>query len=246
MYLGDVTALSADDQRRLIGVVAEVAGRHEGVAGTIGGTGTFDNDDSLVWWAGVHIPDLATIQEDLETTLVGAGFANASSFSDEPWSPHVTLAYLPAGSEAPNVDVAPFEAVVNCLTVAIGGTRYDLPLQPIDWQAQGPNAGEEVQPDGSISMPERIVTPFVPSVVQKDAGETGISVNPETGDEWRYTLGPVYIPARWTRTATAWTRMCWSWRSRTTCGAETATSGCSTTPTWWQASGSDCWCGRGP
>jgi hypothetical protein len=196
-YLGDVTALSADDQRRLIGVVAEVASRHEGVAGTIGGTGTFDNDDNLVWWAGVHIPDLGVIQEDLETALAGAGFTNASSYADEPWTPHVTLAYLPAGSEAPNIDVAPFEAVVDCLTVAIGGTRYDLPLQPINWQEQAPNTGETVRPDGGIEMPPRIVTPFVPSVLSKGKvrkDETGISVNPATGEEWRYTLGPVYIP----------------------------------------------------
>ncbi len=179
-YLGDAVDMDTDQQRQLIGIVAEVAQRHVGLVGTIGGVGVFDNEDEAVWYAEVQIDQLVELQSDLQTSLLAAGLPVHTDHG--PYQPHVTLAYLPAGEIEPTFDVAPFPAVISQLTIAIGGSRFDIPLQDIDW--------EEQATDG---LDPSVRTPYVPIIVNGVVKALG-DLDPETMDEWRYTLGPIYMP----------------------------------------------------
>ena len=80
-YLGDVSELDQEQQRILIGAVSEVASRHVAAIGTIQGTGTFEapEGEPVPWWAGVNIPDLEMIRQDLVDTLLAAAWPSRSS-----------------------------------------------------------------------------------------------------------------------------------------------------------------------
>lgn len=177
-FLGEAADMDTDQQRQLIGIVAEVAQRHVGLVGTIGGVGVFDSEDEAVWYAEVQIDQLAELQNDLKTSLLAAGLP---VHTDYDYQPHITLAYLPAGEIEPTFDVVPFPAVISQLTIAIGGSRFDIPLQDIDWEEQ------------SDAIEPQVRTPYVPIIVNGVVKALG-DLDPETMDEWRYTLGPVYMP----------------------------------------------------
>lgn len=168
-YLGEAAEMSLNEQRRLIGTVGEVVRRHQVLRGHLGGTGRFTNGgETDPFWVGVDVPGLAALQADLHKTLTEAGYT-PSTHGD--YVPHVTVAYIPADADTPAVGYAPVEVCFYEVTVAVGGTRLAMALQP---DAEQEALFESPGPQG-----------WVPEAVNK-----AVDADPEE----RYTLGPWYIP----------------------------------------------------
>jgi 2'-5' RNA ligase len=167
-YLGDAANLSLDDQRKLIGVVGEVALDQTELKGELSGTGSFQNgEDTDPYWVGVQIPGLAELRAKLVTALTDAGF-HLPATPGTGYTPHVTVAYVPKGETLPGMDFAPMGVVMHHLTVAVGGRHFTLELQH--------------DPADDIQCPPSGWTP------------EAISKAVDTVEEQRYTLGPWYVP----------------------------------------------------
>lgn len=67
-FLGQASAMSPDESRKLVGIVGEVCNRHLQLVGTLNGFGRFTaKPDAEVepLWVGVNLPGLLTLQADL-------------------------------------------------------------------------------------------------------------------------------------------------------------------------------------
>jgi 2'-5' RNA ligase len=169
-YLGDASALSLDQQRTLIGVVAEVAARHQMLTGYLQGTGRFVNGDDVdAFWVGVNIPGLAELREDLRQSLEAAGIPLAGYGATAEYTPHVTVAYLPKDQETPSMTYKPEQVSVDTLTVCVGPHQFQTILPY-------PESDLTYQPGG-----------WAPDVVNKAM---------DTVEEARYTLSVWYVPDR--------------------------------------------------
>jgi hypothetical protein len=180
VYLGEVADLTLEQEHALVATVAEVATRHYGGEVIIEGDGVFENEDATVWWAKPHSPVLGELHDDLVASLAKVGLSPKGKGVDD-YVPHVTLAYLPAGEPKPYVTVGRLATYMGRITVAVGGRRFDFPLQDRPYNEVGSKMPTE------YILPS-VRTPFIPQVpgtVQKAAGGQR---------EWRYTLGPVYMP----------------------------------------------------
>lgn len=168
-YLGDASALSADDSRKLVGIVGEVCNRHIALSGTVNGFGRFtakEGADVEPLWVGVNLPGLQELRADLVDALTTAGLPVSTEFD---FAPHITVAYVPVDAPTPSVTVAPLDIALNSLTVAVGGAHYTLDLveNSEDWPAS-----------------DYVATAYLPDLTK--------SVGQAPAD--RYTLGPWYVP----------------------------------------------------
>lgn len=173
-YLGDATAMSVDEQRKLIGVVGEVCQRHPMLDGALSGVGRFSNgEETDPFWVGVDIPGLQALRADLVEALTEAGIELAGIGAGRDYTPHVTVAYIPAEDPTPPITVQHVDAWVGELTVAIGPARHRLSLQVPQYD------GDDGEPYNRSA--------YIPDLVTKSA---------ETREEDRFTLGPWYIPGQ--------------------------------------------------
>jgi 2'-5' RNA ligase len=169
-YLGEAADLTTEQQRTLIGVTSEVAQRHRELEGHIGGVGRFSNgQETDPFWVGVDIPGLAELRADLVEALTIAGIPLQGFAANKPYTPHITVAYIPSEADNPPLTVRQMSVRVRDLTVAIGGRRHQLGLQP-------------VFEDGPMTDGPHM---WVPDLVTKSA---------ETVKADRFTLGPWYVP----------------------------------------------------
>ncbi|ALY10186.1 RNA ligase [Arthrobacter phage Salgado] len=168
-YLGDASAMTLDDQRKLIGVVSEVTNRHGSITGALNGIGRFsapEGADVEPLWVGVNLPGLQALRADLVEALQASKLPVSTEFD---FHPHITVAYIPKEQETPKVTVDPYEIRLGALTVAIAGARHLMPL--VDEESM-PHADQYI---GAAYRPD----------LTKAVG---------TMDEERFTLGPWYVP----------------------------------------------------
>lgn len=170
-YFGDASAMSADQQRKLIGVTSEVALRHTELEGELRGVGRFSNgQETDPFWVGADIPGLAELRDDLISSLETAGIPTTGFGAGKAFVPHITVAYLQADDPTPPVTVRGVHAGVTELTIAIGGARHKVSLTPRATEAYP----EETQ-----------LSAYIPQLVTKSRA---------TIEEDRFTLGPWYVP----------------------------------------------------
>lgn len=170
-YFGDASAMSADQQRKLIGVTSEVALRHTELEGELKGVGRFSNgQETDPFWVGADIPGLAELRDDLISSLETAGIPTTGFGAGKSFVPHITVAYLGADEPTPPVTVRGVQASVRELTIAIGGARHRVSLNP--------RPMDEYATDESLSA-------YIPQLVTKSRA---------TIEEDRFTLGPWYVP----------------------------------------------------
>jgi hypothetical protein len=166
-YLGEASAMTLDDQRKLIGIVSEVANRNPVLTGTLNSFGRFTSaGDTEPLWVGVDLPGLAKVQKDLVEALKASGLP-VSEVHD--FSPHITVAYVDSDTPTPAVIVDPYDIRVCDLTVAIAGARHSLDL-----------VDEQLMPD---------VESYIGAAYRPDLTK---AIGEEAED--RFTLGPWYVP----------------------------------------------------
>lgn len=168
-YLGDASAMSADDSRKLVGIVGEVCNRHLQIIGALNGFGRFTgkpDSDVEPLWVGVNLPGLLTLQADLAEALKASGLPLATDYD---YHPHITVAYVPIEQATPSVTVAPVGITLDALTVCVGPHRYELDL---------------VEDSENWNSSEYVATAYLPDLTK--------AVGAVAAD--RYTLGPWYVP----------------------------------------------------
>lgn len=170
-YLGPLTSLSLGQQRLLIGTVGQVCMDQDGLSGNLVGTGRFvSGGEEDAYWVGVDIPGLGEFQTKLANALKDAGLPVVEDY--EEYTPHVTVAYLPAGSPTPPITFAPIHVNLDDVGVYIGGQRITFDLFEATELA-----------DPYYSAPSG----WVPEIINKSI---------ETVEEDRYTLAPFYVPGK--------------------------------------------------
>lgn len=196
-FLGEADDLTPEQQRILVGVVAEVVEAQPPLYGYTKETGTFPPGDSgTPWFAVPVVPGLVELRERLVAALQDAGLpVDVETHPD--YHPHITLAYLETpedgDAEVPPFALHPVTFDVNALTVAIGGHHRTLqfggqreaatvayPGEPANdwWEARDAWFRAELGTD-YWDTPRSAFHPLVKSVVAA---------------EKRFTLGPWYIP----------------------------------------------------
>lgn len=168
-YLGNASAMNADQSRQLVGIVGEVCNRHLQIEGALSGFGRFTakpDADVEPLWVGVDLPGLLTLQADLAEALKAAGLPIST---EHDFTPHITVAYVPREQATPAVTVAPVPITLDALTVCVGPHRYSLDLVPDSeaWNAH-----------------DYVATAYLPDLTK--------AVGTAPAD--RFTLGPWYVP----------------------------------------------------
>lgn len=127
-YLGEASAMSLDQQRKLVGVVAEVAQEWQGMSGHLKGTGRFDGEEEDAFWVGVDVPELKAFQAALQVALIDNGLTEAP---ERPYRPHVTVAYLDKDTETPSIEFNAMEVWFDTVTVCVGANRFPIKMKEI-------------------------------------------------------------------------------------------------------------------
>lgn len=128
-YLGDAAELEPQLQK-LQEFVVFFAGLLAPISGLVGGTGRFnhsEHDGSNAFYASFDSPALGLIRERLVETLAAHDITVASNHG---FTPHITLAYIPAAEATPTLVFSPIELVFPELTLAWGDERYQAQLMP--------------------------------------------------------------------------------------------------------------------
>lgn len=116
-FLPDNLATEKRDQIVSAMTIAAMGLEDKKLTGKIGGYGVFKNGDEQVIYASFDAPALPSIRESLCHTLDVLGVDYAK---DHGFTPHITLAYLPADYEFTGIDVPALKCAIPGLTLAIG------------------------------------------------------------------------------------------------------------------------------
>ncbi|AYD87311.1 capsid maturation protease [Microbacterium phage ValentiniPuff] len=179
IYLGHLEDFDTDQQRTIIGVVTEVAQKHQTITGKMNGIGRFydtNEDGEQPVWLGGDFPGLRELREDIAGALREAGITWEDKHPT--FTPHVTIGWVPEDSETLGFTINPYETCIDNVTVYFGGLEYEIDLDGPDWQkadAHGPYFDGEYEPNL-----------YVP--VLKEAAQ------PVMDDVKKYTYGPWYVP----------------------------------------------------
>jgi 2'-5' RNA ligase len=89
----------------------------DALIGRIGGYGVFANGDEKVIYASLDAPELPALRQALCDQLDQLGIEYAK---DHGFTPHITLAYIPAEAEFGGIDVPEMDVAIDGLTLARG------------------------------------------------------------------------------------------------------------------------------
>jgi 2'-5' RNA ligase len=177
LYLGHAADFTTEQQRTIIGVVQQCAVMQPALDGQITGFGRFltpNSDDQTAIYLGVQAPGLTELHDTLSAALRDAGIEWEDSWPN--FTPHVTLAYIGADAETPQVLASPDKIVIDNLTVYIGGLEYEIDLEaPIDDYGYGP-----------IDVATPSPNMYYPVIMTKSSQMLD--------DEKQYSYGAWYVP----------------------------------------------------
>jgi len=126
LFLGDTDESQFDPVRK---AVSQVASSFSELSGTIGGSGRFpagaSSDEKDVLIRLVDIPRLEALRELLVAALRDNGVEPVLTHG---YTPHVTMAYVDAGSEFVSSHPEPIPLTIDRLTSAVGPNREDFML----------------------------------------------------------------------------------------------------------------------
>lgn len=187
-FLGELSDLTLEQQRQLVGVVSDVVSDTPALFGRITEMGTFENGDEVVWFARPEIVGGEEFREQLVRALTDAGLpVDLTTHPD--WTPHITVAYDDDPANIPDVVLAERVFTMDTLTVALAGERRTLQFADRndsayhDWHEA--TYGGDVDGSDYWSAPSgpeywsTVYRPLVKSVVEQPK---------------RFTLGPWYVP----------------------------------------------------
>lgn len=125
-YLGDTETLTISPEA-ITAVLAQFSAEWGPMAGVLNGVGLFNvvqEDGALPLYASFDAPRLPAFRQALVDKLTQAGIVFAGEHG---FVPHITVAYVPAGTELP-ADMPRTSFVFSAVTLAWGDARADYPL----------------------------------------------------------------------------------------------------------------------
>lgn len=128
-YAGKVDALTDLQVAGAIVAASEAATHNESLVGTVNGLGRFNaspsSDGQDVIYAVIDVPGLDDIRHCIAEHLAEYGVEPSQVHG---YNPHMTLAYIEAGSDSPVATMPTIPLQFNAISVAVGGRRVDYPL----------------------------------------------------------------------------------------------------------------------
>lgn len=128
-YAGKVADLTDAQIAGVILAVQEIGQGHSKLTGTVNGVGRFNasqsSDGKDVIYAVVDVPGLERFREGAVQTL---GYRDVSVMRNHGYIPHMTLAYIDAGSDSPIPLMPTVPLTFDSISVTVGGKRVDFPL----------------------------------------------------------------------------------------------------------------------
>ena len=127
-YLGTAADLGAPMREAYETALRTVAKMTPPLRGKIGGVGRFTADTeerTHVLYASFDCPGLPAFRQQLLAALQVQGIA---PIEEHGFTPHITLAYIPADMPTPTIELPPFDVTVIDATLAWAGARTAVPL----------------------------------------------------------------------------------------------------------------------
>lgn len=111
---------------RIVGAVDDIAAFHAPLTGSIGGHGRFFGDDGQdVIYAVPDVPGLTELRNGIVDSI---GYTGTHISTDHGYSPHITLAYVPAGTDL-TPELAELPLRFTDVVVVAGERRVVIPLR---------------------------------------------------------------------------------------------------------------------
>lgn len=189
-YLGSVDDLSDTQVAHALLAAQQVANDWFGNEGNINGIGRFNasasSDGKDVIYAVVDVPGLDALRNVILDQLGQRGIPIISSHG---FNPHVTLAYIDAGSPSPIDYVPTIPLSIDRLSVSVGGRKVDFPM--IDADSLRGNTAQEEQHADTEQTAEVVTTGRVEVVANAQVAK----VRKETRKGKTYLVSPA-VPIR--------------------------------------------------
>lgn len=168
-YLGELEDLATWVPGDAVAAAARAAARTAPLDAVLPGLGVFKGRDSDVLYASVDSPGLTELRERLVDALRSEAI---EPVQEHGFTPHVTLAYLPAGTMVDVAAWAPVPVALNTLSVVSDhdGFRVDLPLLGPEARLPAEPSAEDVVRIAKVDEEKRLVYGVVlePDVEDKD------------------------------------------------------------------------------
>jgi HK97 family phage prohead protease len=148
-YFGDSAELDDTLRGALSQAVATFAAEYAPLTGVISGMGRFNADDGDLHpvYASFDCPELVAFRTALVEACAAAG---AEPLSAHGFDPHITLAYMPADAETPDLRLDAIPVTFGAVTLAWGAMHSSFPL-----------AGAKAAPPPEITPPAMPARPAV-------------------------------------------------------------------------------------
>jgi 2'-5' RNA ligase len=178
-YLGRADELGLGTLAEAAVIASEVAQWWQPLYGQTAGVGAFHaGDDGIPVWSAVDVPGLSDLRSALVAALEARGVPVSRAHD---FTPHMTLAYVDALDDVPDVPALPLTFDNLCLVVGEGESAFAF--------------GDAISDVDEVGLFGEFM-----AKVKKTLGR---GVNPATSnptlrkssDELRFTLGPWYVPS---------------------------------------------------
>src|SRR5258706_34386 len=125
-YLGEAADLGDDDEMEMSNELDHLASKLSPLQGSINGITRFLDSDPNPVVVNFDARGFSTLRKVLLNSLRGQGVKPVLNHG---FTPHITLAYLPADKQMPDVKFSPIPVTLNSLSLAVGQVRTDFPLR---------------------------------------------------------------------------------------------------------------------
>lgn len=126
VYLGEAADLPPEQNNALTKCLPMLTDQLASLSGNLNGIGRFQDHDPNALYANVDAPGLAQLRALL---IYLARQCGIEPVLEHGYSPHVTLAYLPAAVPTPSIQIAPIPCQIEAITLAIGDQQTVYPLR---------------------------------------------------------------------------------------------------------------------
>lgn len=128
VYLASDAAQLAAHKNALVACVASCAAQQGAITGTVNGYGRFqavEGDEQTALYANIDCPELPAFRQKLYDAACRAG---CEPIDNHGFSPHATLAYLPADTATPDLEIPPIPLTFRSIALVWGGETLTFPL----------------------------------------------------------------------------------------------------------------------
>ncbi len=125
VYLGEAATINAEQRQMIKSELTQLTHKIAPINGTLNGIGRFVDSDPNAVIANFDAPGLASLRTSM---IAMSRLAGIEPPLNHGFTPHVTLAYLPADKVMPALNFTPTPCVIETLALALADERSEYPL----------------------------------------------------------------------------------------------------------------------